>query len=100
MDISLSTCAFTPAAMGNRASVTCLYVSSLVPPSAIICAVRYARPGLSAGSAADPVVNTIRKVTSGDFPGSATVRICAEAQGTRSKRQTIDVGRVDNLRGG
>src|ERR1017187_468580 len=60
---------------------------SLVPPSAIICAVRYARPGRSAGSAADPVVNTMRKVTSGDLPGSVTVRICAAAEDTKSRSQ-------------
>jgi hypothetical protein len=29
----------------------------------------------------------MRKVTSGDFPGSVTVRICAAAQETKSKSQ-------------
>jgi len=36
-------------------------------------------PRLVPGSAADPAVNTIRKVTSGDFPGIGTLRICAIA---------------------
>ena len=41
-------------------------------------------PGLSAGSDAEPVVNTNRKVTSGDLPGSVTVRIWAPAAAASS----------------
>jgi hypothetical protein len=45
----------------------------------------------------------MRKVTSGDFPGCATMRICADAEEAKRKRQAmcaIDVGQVGNLRGG
>src|ERR1700693_1562851 len=79
VDISLSTCALNDAAIGNSASSICRYVSVLVLPSESIIAVRYARPGLLGGSAAEPAVNTMRNATSGELVGSAITRICAAA---------------------
>src|ERR1051326_5095992 len=75
--ISLSTWDEKPEAIGNIASAICFWVSSLVPPSAISIAVRLARPGLSPGSAAEPVLNTIRNETSGDLDGLAISRLWA-----------------------
>src|SRR5580700_8819327 len=86
VDISLSTWALKDAAIGKSESAICRYVCVLVLPSESVIAVRYARPGLLGGSAAEPAVNTMRNATSGELVGSAITRICAAAGQANSTR--------------
>src|SRR4051812_7354921 len=70
---------------------------SFEPPSLNMEAVNWATPGLSAGSWAEPVVKTRRRVTIWDFPGRTTVRIWAKAERLKtgsSKKKTPLIARL------
>src|SRR2546428_12702902 len=63
---SLSACASMVAAIGYRRSVTSWYVSSLVPPCAIVMAVRAFSPSFPGGSLIAPQRNWMRNATRGE----------------------------------